>query len=191
MENRRKQSAHFFFFFWNLVYMYVTDNTKKGPCGNCERCRPKSACYWQIFCVSNDNSTLLNCHFEVINWHQPILASFPLFFFSFLSSRSSDKVPFHMTGHICIYMCCIGEYLMFSRGQCRSILNKNAVLSFICWNQQFKPNSVKSIEHHGTGRISMSGYKPTSRFCCNFSNHFYMNIIIIITFNSQCKSRYN
>ena len=52
--------------------------------------------YWQIYRVLNDNYNLLNCHFEIIEPYQPVLTSFP--FLSFLS-RSSDKVPFCMTGH--------------------------------------------------------------------------------------------
>ena len=53
--------------------------------------------YWQIFCVLSDNSTLLNCHFDIIKLYQPVLASFP--FLLFLST-SSDKVPFPVVGHI-------------------------------------------------------------------------------------------
>ena len=53
-------------------------------------------CHWQIFCILGDNSTLLNCHFEIVEKYQPVLASFS--FFLFLSS-SSDKVLCVM-GHI-------------------------------------------------------------------------------------------
>ena len=34
---------------------------------------------WQIFCVLNNNSTLINCHFKNIDWYQPVLSSFPPF----------------------------------------------------------------------------------------------------------------
>ena len=37
----------------------------------------------------------LELHFKIIVWHQPIVASFP---FSFISSWSSDNVPFLVTG---------------------------------------------------------------------------------------------
>ena len=52
---------------------------------------------WQIFCVSSDNSTKVNCQFEIIEAYRPVLDSFSVL--SFLS-RSSDKVPFCVTGHI-------------------------------------------------------------------------------------------
>ena len=53
-------------------------------------------CYWQIFCVFSDNSTELNCHLEIIEPYQPVLA---LFLFSLLS-RSYNKVPFGVMDHI-------------------------------------------------------------------------------------------
>ena len=37
--------------------------------------------YWQIFCVSSDNSTYLNCHFEIIKPYRPVFASFPFLLF--------------------------------------------------------------------------------------------------------------
>ena len=63
------------------------------------RCMVETVHYWQIFCVLSDNSTLLNCHFEIIETYRPVLA---LFWVLFLS-RSSDKVSFRATGHICLF----------------------------------------------------------------------------------------
>ena len=60
---------------------------------------------WQIFCLLirlfSDNSTKLNCHFEIIELHWPVHASFLSLFFL---SRSSNKVPFCVMGHILLLM---------------------------------------------------------------------------------------
>ena len=60
-----------------------------GPYGNCENFRPWSACAvragwprWKLFAIGrfsrvlSDNSTKLNCHFEIIEPYGPVLASF-------------------------------------------------------------------------------------------------------------------
>ena len=54
-------------------------------------------CCWQIFCVLGDNSSLLNCRFEIIERYRPVLAKFRFLLFL---SRSLDKVPFCVTGHM-------------------------------------------------------------------------------------------
>ena len=49
----------------------------------------------------SDNSTKLNCHFEIIEPYRLVLASFP---FNIILSRSSDKANFGVTGHKYIHV---------------------------------------------------------------------------------------
>ena len=37
--------------------------------------------YLQIFCVLSDNSTYLNCHFEIVEWYQAVFSLFPFFYY--------------------------------------------------------------------------------------------------------------
>ena len=52
---------------------------------------------WQFFCVLREKYNYLNCHFEIIELYRPLIASFPFFI---ILSRSSNKVPFRVRGHI-------------------------------------------------------------------------------------------
>ena len=58
------------------------------------------------FPLLSDNSTLLNCQFEIIKPYQPVLASFPFLLFV---SRSSKKVAFHVTNHNCFCPACLSK----------------------------------------------------------------------------------
>ena len=70
-------------------------STLVSLCSPCRLTTVETFRYWQIFCVLSDNSTILNCHFEIIEPYQRVLASFLVL--SFLS-RSSIR-SLHMTGH--------------------------------------------------------------------------------------------
>ena len=57
-------------------------------------------CYWQIFCVLSDNSTLLNYHFEIIESYRPVLSSLP---FSLFCLGVPIRSLFCVMGHIYAY----------------------------------------------------------------------------------------
>ena len=93
-------------------YVNICDPSReKGHYGNFEKHQSCSACAvradWprsnlfaigRFFCVLNDNSSLLNCHFKNYRLESTYSCFIPHFLFiSF--RRSFDKVPFHMIGH--------------------------------------------------------------------------------------------
>ena len=81
--------------FWNHLHSMVNSSNlviicdpsyKKGPYGKVltlislrsprTLTKVKTFRYWQIFCLLSENSTKVNCHFEINEPYRPVFASF-------------------------------------------------------------------------------------------------------------------